>query len=314
MCATNDCDAPDPHAALGHATEPSRYGRHYRVHTSCPSPPPRTSVTTTTRPSASPSRLPRTSPLSSTSILRFSPDCNEISCRLARDSSGLASAPPCSMRHGLLYCAGRALLSRATAAASLLEWTLHLDLGAPLSSHRHTVSLLTAFASSQQYPSIPDPTDIAYFLVVVHLRDGHDSTTLAWLVASASRLFLASAPTPLPRLRYDRRRLPPVPRNRRVPPACLPHLHVLRFSTLRVSAGCEILVPGRVWLVPGATRSCSGSRTLRKTTTRRTRAVRSFSLLRRLCAETLMRMRLSTSIWTSYRVLTHVPLDSSDVS
>jgi hypothetical protein len=79
-------------------------------------------------------------------------------------------------------------------------------------------------------------------------------------------------------------RLSPVPRNRRVPPMCLPHLRVLRFRTPRVSTGCDILVPGRVWLVPGATRSCSASRTLRTITTRRMRALCSFSLLRRLCA------------------------------
>ncbi|KAJ7855729.1 hypothetical protein B0H14DRAFT_2579198 [Mycena olivaceomarginata] len=66
------------------------------------------------------------------------------------------------MRRCSPHRAGCALRSRAVAAASLQEWTLHLDLA--------------------------DPTDIAYFLVVVHLRDGHDSTTLAWLVASTLRL------------------------------------------------------------------------------------------------------------------------------
>ncbi|KAJ7796980.1 hypothetical protein B0H14DRAFT_2619425 [Mycena olivaceomarginata] len=60
---------------------------------------------------------------------------------------------------------------------------------APLLCSRCGVPARVDAASSiWQYPSTADPTDIAYFLVVVHLRDGHDSTTLAWLVASTLRL------------------------------------------------------------------------------------------------------------------------------
>ncbi|KAJ7828066.1 hypothetical protein B0H14DRAFT_1223273 [Mycena olivaceomarginata] len=142
MCSTNDCDAPDPRPALGHAAEPSQRELALNLDSSMVGtiePPPRTSMTATTRPSAPPSRLLRASPLSSASTLGFSPDCNKISCRLARGSfSSMASA---SMRRGLPHRAGRALRSRATAAASLQEWTLHLDLAIPLDTlpHRYRV-------------------------------------------------------------------------------------------------------------------------------------------------------------------------------
>ncbi|KAJ7786794.1 hypothetical protein B0H14DRAFT_3506433 [Mycena olivaceomarginata] len=155
------------------------------------------------------------------------------------------------------------------------------------SSHRIAAKLP---ASSQQYPSTPDPTDIAYFLVVVHLRDGHDSTTLAWLVTSTLRLPLVSAPTPPPRLHCGYRHLPPVPRNRRVPPACLPHLCIL---------GILHCAPQ---LTVGGTRPCLALCTLRTTMN----AGRALCAHSRCCAvsarSTFIRVRLSTSIWTSYCV------------
>ncbi|KAJ7855752.1 hypothetical protein B0H14DRAFT_3645297 [Mycena olivaceomarginata] len=123
---------------------------------------------------------------------------------------------------------------------------------APLSCNRCGVPARVDAASRSgtwQYPSTPDPTDIAYFLVVVHLRDGHDSTTLAWLVTSTLRLpsyprlhlrhgFTAAISTSLP--------MPPSP------------LHP-RHPALRTSAYCGRYTPvlGVVYLAddydtPGA--------------------------------------------------------------
>ncbi|KAJ7887304.1 hypothetical protein B0H14DRAFT_1274962 [Mycena olivaceomarginata] len=100
----------------------------------------------------------------------------------------MASAAPCSMRRGLPHRAGRALRSRATAAASLQEWTLHLDLAIPLDTRPHGYHVLPRRC-------VPPRRLSAYGSTI--------SASLARLAASASRLSLTSAPTPLPRLQYD---------------------------------------------------------------------------------------------------------------